>query len=786
MSVHLFGIRHHGVGSTRALIAALEELQPDCILIEGPPDADPLIPMAAHAGMQPPVAILVYNPDRPQQAAWYPFTVYSPEWQAIQYGLRHNLPVNFMDLPYKHQAALKEAESAQTETHGEGEQEQKADPGTPDSPDTDAEAKPPIDPVIDGVNTYDPLQHLAELAGETDGERWWNRVVEETRHPAEIFAAIQEAMTALRSSVRSETANPRTDAYQYREALREAWMRKTVRGAEKKYKRIAVICGAWHTPAVSDRTSPGSDSATDNALLKNLPAVKSVATFAPWTYGRIAQESGYGAGIVSPGWYHHLWQTQPENIASVWLAQVAALLRKEGLLASTAQVIDAVRLAETVASLRGREAVGLDELNESSIAVFGAGRTDQLDLIRRELIISDRMGSIPPDAPAVPLQQDLNLQQKRLRLKLSMQDALDLDLRSETDLARSHLFHRLTLLGIQWAQPTRNRARSSGTFHEYWDLNWTPELDIRVIEQSIWGNTVEGAASQFTRQRAEAATTLSEVSGLIQSMTLADLPAVMPDVLRRLDELATTTTDLADLLKAVPDLANVFRYGNVRSTDTTMIGPVLEALIIRLSLGLPVGCSNINDEVASRLNERIEGVQASITLIERHDLAERWRSALRIVAESIAPQAALSKPNTNYTGIHPLLSGSATRILFRAGTFSAMDAARLMQIAFSPTIDPAFAAQWLEGFLHGMEQILVRDDALFTLIDEWVVALNPDSMEALLPVLRRTFSTFGAPARRMLSERVKRGSHMVEGATINEGRAALVLPLMRQILGLES
>ena len=38
MAVHLLGIRHHGPGSARHVREALEELGPDIILIEGPPE----------------------------------------------------------------------------------------------------------------------------------------------------------------------------------------------------------------------------------------------------------------------------------------------------------------------------------------------------------------------------------------------------------------------------------------------------------------------------------------------------------------------------------------------------------------------------------------------------------------------------------------------------------------------------------------------------------------------------------------------------------------------------
>src|SRR5215468_10503978 len=97
--VHLFGIRHHGPGSAASLVAALDSLQPVAVLIEGPPEADPLIPYAAAAGMRPPVALLAYAKDDPASAAFFPFAVFSPEWQAMRWSLRHQCPVRFIDWP---------------------------------------------------------------------------------------------------------------------------------------------------------------------------------------------------------------------------------------------------------------------------------------------------------------------------------------------------------------------------------------------------------------------------------------------------------------------------------------------------------------------------------------------------------------------------------------------------------------------------------------------------------------------------------------------------------------
>ena len=102
-AVHIFGIRHHGPGSARSLEHALARLAPDIVLIEGPPEADALIPLAADAAMRAPVALLVYRPDAPRRAVYYPFAEFSPEWRAMRYAIGRGIPARFIDLPQAYQ-----------------------------------------------------------------------------------------------------------------------------------------------------------------------------------------------------------------------------------------------------------------------------------------------------------------------------------------------------------------------------------------------------------------------------------------------------------------------------------------------------------------------------------------------------------------------------------------------------------------------------------------------------------------------------------------------------------
>lgn len=437
----LLGVRHHGPGSARAVRAALEQCAPRAVLIEGPAEADDLVPLAAHPEMRPPVALLAHAVDDPGRAAFWPLAAFSPEWVALRWALEHDVPVRFIDLPAAHTLALPDEETGE-ETAGAG--------------------------AGDAVR-LDPLRVLAETAGHDDPERWWEDVVEHRgdggasrSSGAESgggsgadalapFAALAEAMAALRTAY--------GDGGHGRDPVREAHMRLRLRAARREFgDPVAVVCGAWHVPALALphsplRASPHPTVDADRQLLKGLPKVKTALTWVPWTHRRLARRSGYGAGITSPGWYGHLFDA-PDRPVERWLTKAARLLREEDYAVSSAHVIEAVRLAEGLATVRGRPLAGLAELDDAVRAVMGEGSDVPSALIRDRLVVGEVLGQVPEDAPAVPLQRDLARCQRTLRLKPEAAEReVELDLRKETDADRSRLLHRLRLLGIPWASP---------------------------------------------------------------------------------------------------------------------------------------------------------------------------------------------------------------------------------------------------------------------------------------------------------------------------------------------
>ncbi|WP_228993251.1 DUF5682 family protein [Streptomyces sp. DH8] len=768
----LLGVRHHGPGSARAVLAALAAARPTAVLVEGPPEGDALLSLAADPAMRPPVALLAHAVDDPGLASFWPMAAFSPEWVAIGWALDHGVPVRFIDLPAANSLALKAPAPGAEEARAPGERPE------------DDEATPVVD----------PIRVLAETAGYDDPERWWEDVVEH-RSPADgpgggpgggggadgalaPFAALAEAMSALREAY--------GDGGQPRDAVREAYMRIQLRTARKEFgDAVAVVCGAWHVPALAARTT----LTADRALLKGLPKVRTELTWVPWTHRRLARQSGYGAGIDAPGWYGHLFAAADRPVER-WMTRVAGLLREEDRSVSTAHVIEAVRLAETLAALRGRPLAGLGEATDAVRAVMCEGSDVPLALVHDRLIVGDVLGEVPDSAPAVPLQRDLTRLRRTLRLKPEASEReLDLDLRKETDAARSRLLHRLRLLGVDWGVPVEGRG-GTGTFRESWRLSWEPELSVRVAEAGVWGTTVLTAATAKAESRAAAATTLAEVTALAEHCLLADLPDALPVVMRALADRAALDADVGHLADALPALARSLRYGDVRSTDTAALAEVAAGLAERICVGLPPACTGLDADGAEALRRRVEAVHGAIGLLTAGaapaaGLRERWDAVLHKLAA-----------RDTVAGV---VRGRAARLLLDEGRLAEDEAARLMGLALSPGTPPADAAAWIEGFVGGASgggMLLVHDERLLALVDGWLAAIPADRFTDVLPLLRRTFSAYEPGVRRTLGELVRRGP-APEGARrgdagrpadgygpgLDRVRADAVEPVLRLLLG---
>ena len=688
--VHYLGIRHHGPGSARQLVKAFDEIQPQAILIEGASDQSDLIPFLGDPQMKPPVALLSYPKDKPEEVRFWPFAEFSPEYQAIRWALKHNTPVRFIDLP----SSWKLAEDLEEE-----------------------------DKEKQGIK--DPIGELAKAAGYEDGESWWNEILEENPASGPIFEAIALAMETLRE-------NEKPKDLSRSEAAREAYMRLEINKEKKNTTgAIAVVCGAYHVPALKRKHALKDD----RAAIKSSSKRKMLSTWAPWTSMRLATISGYGAGVSSPRWYKHLWTCPKENLSSHWLVQVARTLRENGYFIPSASIIEAERLATSLAILRNKAIPGYEELREASIACLCFGETILWEVVETNLLIGNDVGTIPENIPLSPLMEDLARQQKKARLKPeALERDLSLDLRSEPGLFKSTLLHQLNILGVPWGS-LQDTGRSRGTFRENWSISWKPEFAVELIENLVYGTTINQAAGTKLIEVVQNTDSLPEIGQLILDGLTAQLMEAASKGIALLQVQAAQSSDCLSLLQTLSPLSNSVRYGEARTMNTEILCDLFDQISLQAALSLPYACHQLDQEAALNMKQTILDADSALNLIHSTESEQlnRWHKALNIM---------LSEEKATC-----LLVGVALRLLYEAEYLPSEETMVYIQKQLSPGTKITDAADFFEGFFDGAGTRLIYDNELRKAVNKWLMSLDQELFNDHLPIFRRVFSSLDTSER---------------------------------------
>lgn len=753
-NIHYFGIRHHGVGSSKRLLSALDRLQPKKILIEGASDCSELLPLLAHAQMRPPVALLAYASELPECHFYYPFAEFSPEYQAVLWAVKHGAEVAFIDLPVSVNLAKEIEKIEQLKAQANADELAETDDGEPadkaDEPNEPSEKGELNDELQDTSNDepsdeplsqlrFDPIGVVGRLAGYHDGESFWNDVIEQSScDDVAVFEAVHEMMRALRQKVLDEGL---VDDDHEREAWREAFMRQEIRKHSKNLDDndcVAVVCGAWHVPALDDEVglmvdgkkyahTVKSDTAILKTLPKKLPASKVKTTWIPYTSPRLASR-GYGAGVPAPMWYQHLWENST-HVHESWLAKIANALRERGQVISTASVIEATRLAQSLAVVRGKWAVGFSELTEAVVSCLCFGERLLWEQVADEVLLGKAVGSIPDELPLAPLLEDLERLQKQTKLKPeAIPKEIDVDLRSEIGLKKSHLLHRLAILGVHWGEP-RHTGSSRGTFRERWELCWEPEFAVSLVENLVYGNTIFEASKNRLNEKIAQTTELDKLAFDVQTALNAGLDDSAMVGIRHLSEQATHTDNVLTLLKSLSPLIHLERYGTARKVSLDKVGELIYELTVKASVGLPYAIKNINDDEASDYHRHIAELHNALMLTQNEELVALWWQALE---ESISDVGATLSGHLRVVGL-------ASRLLYQADKLVADELMVILQKTLSPVVEAGESARFFEGFFEGATEQLLYDKPLLNTLEHWLLGLDEEDFVNYLPLFRRVF-----------------------------------------------
>jgi hypothetical protein len=261
----------------------------------------------------------------------------------------------------------------------------------------------------------------------------------------------------------------------------------------------------------------------------------------------------------------------------------------------------------------------------------------------------------------------------------------------------------------------------------------------------------------------------------LEDALFANLPGAIGSLVSAIEARAAVSTDALQLLDALPPLVNVFRYGNVRATDVSLVAEILQGLVPRIFVAGPSASAHIDDEAARKLWQHFMAADRALALLSNEEYSRGWREMLKRVAGN--------------DGAHALLAGYAHRLLYDVGEieFEALSAA--FSRALSVGTEPALGALWVEGLLSTSGAVLIHDDRLRNLVDGWVRTTSDEHFVQVLPLIRRTFANFPAPERRQIGERLRPGAGNIAAAAATSSEfdleaAHAILPVLKRIWNL--
>ena len=702
-----FGIRHFSPAGAYFVRQFLDKIKPDLVLIEGPADFDFLIDDIVSKKLVPPFAIMAYTKEAPIDTILYPFAEYSPEYQAILWARENNKECRFFDLESDIMLGFERTDD--------------------DTKDEETISKEP-----------------EKNKSDVDMEGFWERNLEQS----ENMDAYRAGSALFGESLRKDTKSD--DKSFARDIIRESFMKRKIKEYIKKgfdNEKIVAVTGAFHTSAIENL-----DGAMTDKEYKGLERRESNITLMPYSYYRLSKRTGYGAGNAAPAYYELLWQGfLNEDITyheRKYLSSLAKYMREHGGIVSSAQVIEATRLARELAVIRGGSVPTLEDLKDASITCMGGGSFGEMAMGFAETDIGKKIGSVPQDAMQTSIQSDFTLKLKQLKLekyKELVATPLQLDLRENLrvkseesaflDLNRSFFLYRLVVLGIDFAKIKKSN-QDNATWAENWILQWTPEAEIQIVESVLKGDTIVDAVAFVLGEKLSEATKISEIAEVIEDAFNCGLPKIVEGAKRSLDEMTNGAIAMCDIADTVSKLSNMISFGDIRKLDREPLVPIVKRLCIRASLML-VGESACDDIAAATLADDIQKIHSVFMMQDFLDEIFWFDKLIEL---------------SNRDDLNTKISGLATAILLAAGKIDELTLRMEVSRRLSMGMPAELGANWFAGLSMRNHYALIGRLTLWESLSEYLDTLDEEEFRRSVVFLRRAFVEYSAKEKDMIAE----------------------------------
>ena len=495
--VILVPIRHHSPVCAEAVSALISRERPSRVLIEMPSDFEPHIPLLLDERTVPPVAIVALarrgsGVEQEELAGSYPFSIHSPEFVAVREGVAAGAAIRFID----------RASDARLLDSREGAQE-------------DAE-RPPAEPLAadDGLTGGRYIKVLCERTGCRDGFELWDRLFESRlgcTEPEAVLSDIMAYCTAIRAATPDSVIV--NDDTLGREAEMIAHIHDAMNEREVDDGPILVVIGGFHAPPLAEAAK--RIAAGDAPPTPSRPTSEARSWLTRYGMRELDALNAYGAGLPSPGWYDAVWHKRSEggqpDLAAVTSNLMLTHRRNlpDGMAPPIPSTVEALRLADGLAAMRGLPGPMRAEIEDAARTAYVkgeagrglAGASDPVIASLREFMAGTAIGDVPPSAGSPPLLESVREWARAYRFDVEdgTERRRDLDIRRNPRHARISAFlHALDLIGAGFARRETGPDFAGGTrldlVNETWTVAWSHRVEARLVERSVLGSTLEGAA----------------------------------------------------------------------------------------------------------------------------------------------------------------------------------------------------------------------------------------------------------------------------------------------------
>lgn len=758
-------IRHHSPACAWHVKQIIEKQRPSLILIEGPCNADSLIPVMTDEETRAPFAVYYSYRDRTGQLSerkghyrcYYPFLDYSPELAALREGRRLGIETAFIDLPY--------GEILAATQEGKGLLQQREKPNYNDD-------------YLLSRSTY--LQRLSQKAGLRSFDEFWEKYfeVKGIREDSETwFSHLNEYCTLARADA------PEEELIGEGCLAREAFMAAQILARAEKQQRkkgdgkdgdgcggIVVVTGGFHTPALQMLVKEGKTRETGTA---KIPGQDQEVYLMPYTMEAADALNGYASGMPYPGFYQKIWQGltaggQPYHDAVLDLiVSTGRAARKKSELLSTFDDICAMQMAEGLASLRRKPEPGAYELKDAVLSAFIKGEctlaTDRPLRILQEQMRGQGMGKLGSGAALPPVVLDFEEQCRLLGIKFRsiLETEVTLSLfSSEKHRRMSMFFHRTLFLHTSFARrvkgPNLQQKKDRNLIREIWKYKWSAQVSAALIDVSVYGGNIEEVSVTLVRQQLSRETDAQAGALLLTQVFEMGLESQMTPVYDRVCEVLQADTDFKSLTRALEYFMDMQRLQSLYKTALRL--DVLTQICCRKLIMLLPSMTRIKEEDSAACMNTCK-LLYQITGRECQELQEAYFEALSAML--------LDRE------LHPGLDGCIHGILYGCGRQDAGEVERVCRGYLTGTYEQLLkTAHFFRGLFFTARDLVFIGDAFLRMLDSFLGSVDGESFMELLPELRMAFGYF-TPGEidRIAAQAAK--LHGKSGRALQEGREVL-------------